>query len=54
MMKSSYEQHFLGFYSGWAKYIVSNNKNNDNNNKGLQTKYLGKNLFTKSKSIITS
>jgi len=41
MMKSSYGQHFLGFYSGWAKDIVSNS-NNNNNNKGSTNQILGR------------
>ena len=35
---------FLGFYSGWAKDIVSNsnNSNNNNNNKGSTNQILGR------------
>jgi hypothetical protein len=42
---------FLGFYSGWAMDIVSNN-----NNKGSTNQILGrkKYLFIKDQSIITS
>ena len=32
---------FLGFYSGWAKDIVSNS-NNNNNNKGSTNQILGR------------
>jgi hypothetical protein len=47
---------FLGFYSGWAKDIVSNsNSNNNINNKGSTNQILGrKKAIIKGKSIITS
>ena len=35
---------YLGFYSGWAKDIVSNNKNN-NNNTGSTNQILGRKKF---------
>jgi hypothetical protein len=45
---------FLGFYSGWAKDIVSNSNNNINN-KGSTNQILGrKKAIIKGKSIITS
>jgi hypothetical protein len=51
MMKSSYGQHFLSFYSGWAMDIVSNNANN----KGSTNQILGrKKSIHKNQSIITS
>ena len=37
---------YLGFYSGWAKDIVSNsNSNNNNNNKGSTNQILGRKKF---------
>ena len=40
MMKSFIPAVFFGFYSGWAKDIVSNN-NNTNTNKGSTNQILG-------------
>ena len=41
---------YLGFYSGWAKDIVSNNKNN-NNNTGSTNQILGRKKSIHKKQI---